>query len=246
MSDYLSKLQALDRKIGDPAIHRQVREIEQIIKTVARHEVLPLAPAKLGLLPDQAEQTAEKRGKYQAVKTINHLLNSFRQYLSLRFGIWSLPNLEAAFLLKQKLRVKNALEIMAGNAYWSKALAQAGVQVTATDSSEWAKTSATGQQPMLPVQNLTAAMAIKTFPQADLILCSWAPNFGQADLKAIKAWRRYNSHSHLLFIGEEGVTNSPAFWHETNLVKNNALNQINAAFNSFDFIDEEFFEVERS
>lgn len=243
MDNYLEKIKILDDEIAQPVVHRQAAQIQQIIKAVSEQKVLSKAPAKLGLLPDEAALIGRQSGKNQQVTIINHLFNSLRQYLSLHFGIWSLPNLEAASLIKQKWQVKKALEIMAGNAYWSKALAKAGVKVIATDSSEWAKTSLTGAQAMLPVKRFSAEGAIKIFPQADLILCSWAPNFGQADLKAITAWRRYNPQSHLLFIGEKGVTNSAAFWQKVTFVHSQALHELNAAFTSFDFIDEKFFEV---
>lgn len=246
MSDYLEKIKLLDKEIAQPAVHRQAVEIQQIIKAVSEQKVLLKAPAKLGLLPDEAALIGQQSGKYEQVKIINQLFNSLRQYLSLHFGIWSLPNLEAAFLIKKKWQVKQALEIMAGNAYWSKALAKTGVKAIATDSSEWSKTSLTGQQTMMPLKKLSAERAIEAYRQADLILCSWAPNFGQADLKAIAAWRKYNPQSRLLFIGEKGVTNSAAFWQEVTFASNQALHELNAAFTSFDFIDEKFFEVKNS
>ncbi len=56
----------------------------------------------------------------------NNLLNNFRSFLSREYGVWSLPNLETARLIKQEYHVKSSLEIMAGNAYWSKAFKSGG------------------------------------------------------------------------------------------------------------------------
>ncbi len=248
MTDYLTKLHKLDQQLNNKTVHRQANEIEQIINVVAHKGVLPQAPAKLGFLPDQFEEILniigqEKRNKLTAM---NHLLNSLRQFLSLKFGIWSLPNLQTAFLIKNKLGINSALEIMAGNAYWSYALKQAGVETIATDSLEWAKTSSTGRKTFYSVKDYGATEAIKKFRTVDLILCSWSPNFGQADLAVAAAWRKYQPQSKLLFVGEkDGATNSAAFWEQERFIKTEAMKEINASFSSYDFIDEKIFELKR-
>lgn len=247
MTDYLTKINQLDYQLNNVKVHHQVLEINQIIKAVKQKRVLLHAPAKLGFEPDELEELSElKSFSYQKkLVAINHLLNSLRQFLSLKFGIWSLPNLATAQLIKNELKVNFALEIMAGNAYWSKALAQINIKTTATDSLEWAKTSKTGHNRFFPVKNLAADEAIKAYPEANLILCSWAPNFGKADLKVIKTWQKYSA-AHLLFIGERGgVTNSPAFWQNGNFIHNHKITAINHSFHSYDFINERIFEIKR-
>ena len=57
---------------------------------------------------------------------------------------------------------------MAGNAYWSQALAQVGIKVHSTDSLEWAKTSTTGAKPFYPVEDLPADQAIKKYHTVNL------------------------------------------------------------------------------
>lgn len=207
---------------------------------------LPEAPASLGLLPDQFEDILQEIGadKKKKLTDINNLFNNFRQYLSLKYGIWSVANLNTAKLIKEKLHVKTALEIMAGNAYWSKALEEVGVKTISTDSLEWAKTSSTGAKPFHKIIDLKADQAIKKYQDVDLILCSWSPNFGSSDLETIAAWRKYNKDSHLLFIGEQdGATNSPEFWSHNWFKKTKELREINRSFRSFDFIDEQIFEI---
>lgn len=247
MAEFMTKMANLDRQLANPTIHKQVREVQQIVAYAGHKQVLATAPQKLGFEPDQFEDLLAEIGteQKQNLQILNHLLNGVRQYLSLRFGIWSLPNLKIAHLLKEKFGINSALEIMAGNAYWSKALSEVGINTIATDSFEWAKTSKTGQTAFYPLENLEASAAIKKYANVDLILCSWSPNFGDSDLEVIKCWQNC-SKAHLLFIGEkEGATNSPDFWLKTNFINSEALRTINRSFQSYDFIDEKFYEIER-
>lgn len=246
MTKFLTKLKRLEQEIDHPVIRRQVEEIILVNHNVQMGEPLDRAPRRLGLLPDEFEEVLTEVGqdKERALRYLNNLLNNFRQYLSLTYGIWSLANCQTAHLIKDELHVQTALEVMAGNAYWSQALAQVGVKVHSTDSLEWAKTSTTGAQPFYPVEDLTADQAVKKYHAVDLILCSWSPNFGQGDLETIAAWRKYNPNSHLLFIGEKnGATNSSEFWRRDWFKNSTALDKINFSLQSFDFIDEQVFEI---
>lgn len=247
MTEFLDKINHLAAVIDNSQVHKQAEEIMTIIQTLEEKQVLASAPSLLGFYPDKLEEIATKVGpqKVAALKVINQLFNSTRQFLSIHYGVWSLPNLTTALAIKEKLQVKSALEVMAGNAYWTTALKQVGIKAVATDSLQWAKTSRTGQQPFESVVNLNASAAIAQFSTVDLIICSWAPNFDQSDIKAIEAWKKYNPTSHLLFIGEKnGATNSPKFWHQEKFGYSLALRQINQTFTSFDFIDERIFEIE--
>lgn len=246
MAEYLEKMTKLDQVLDDPKVHQQVSEVQQIVQNVADKELLEIAPGKLGFLPDEFEELVDKLGqdKKQELYVMNQLLNSVRQYLSLRFGIWSVPNLKLAKTIKEELQVQKALEVMAGNGYWSLALKKAGLDMRATDSLEWAKTSKTGQDAFFKVENFTAVEAVEKFNDVDLIICSWAPNFTQSDLELVKAWKDYNPKSKLIFIGEcEGVTNSPDFWEQMKFVENNSTKRINQQFSSFDFIEEKVYLV---
>lgn len=246
MSDYLSKLIYLSHQLNLPAVSAQTKEVKTLVQDLNTKTVPVQAPRKLGFAPDRLEQmdgnlTADQRKK---LRLVNHLLNSVRQFLSLRYGTWSIPNLQTAKLIKSKLRVHHSLEIMAGNGYWSLALKRAGLKTIATDSFTWAKTSATGAKNLFLVHDLPAEQAIRTYKQADLIICSWAPNFGHSDWAAVQSWRRYNPAAHLLFVGEKnGVTNSPLFWQKAHFLPSPALKAINASFTSFDFINEQIFEI---
>ena len=247
MTEYITKLNQLDLEIDNDIVHNQVNEIKQIDNYIKSKKPLPEAPARLGLLPDQFEDVLMEIGenKRRSLTTINNLFNNCRQYLSLEYGIWSVANLKTARLIKEKLAINKALEIMAGNAYWSKALEAAGIITISTDSLEWAKTSKTGSEPFYQVLDMPAAQAIEKYRDVDLILCSWSPNFGQGDIETVNAWQKYNKSSHLLFIGEQnGATNSQEFWDHSWLKKTPELAEINHSFKSFDFINEQIFEID--
>ncbi|KRL82659.1 hypothetical protein [Lactobacillus ultunensis] len=246
MTKFLEKVNKLDQEINYSLIHEQVEAMEQVDHYVSRGKPLLVAPQRIGLMPDEFEDILTDIGqnKRKQLTDINNLFNNFRQYLSLKYGIWSIANLQTAKLIKKELNVNTALEIMAGNAYWSKALEESGIQTISTDSLEWAKTSKTGSIQFHPVINLSADQAIKKYNQVDLILCSWSPNFGKSDIDTVKSWQKYNKDSHLLFIGERnGATNSPEFWDHHWFKKTPALMSINHSFQSFDFIDERIFEI---
>ena len=246
MINFLSKINQLDDQLNIKQVHRQVKEINDIFSIMSQRQVLKKAPEKLGFLPDIFEEICASltQTEIRQFRTINHLINNLRQFLAISFGVWSLPNLQTAKAIKDRLNIKTGLEIMAGNAYWSKALSDVGVKMTVTDNLDWSKTSNTGSKSFMPVTNFDAAKAIEMFGNVDLIICSWAPNFGNSDTKVVSTWQKLNTPSHLLFIGEKnGATNSEAFWQKGLVHHSKELKQINQTFPSFDFIDEHIFEI---
>lgn len=238
MTDFLTKLIKIDSELNIPKLHQQVSEIRQVCSKLDKKELPESRIKKLGLVTEQENKTKK-------VQVANNLLNSFRQYLSLHYGLWSLPNIQTAQIIKEKYNVTSAVEVMAGNAAWSKALSLAGIKVKASDNLVWSKTSKTGKNCFYPVENLDAKTAITKYQDCDLIICSWAPNFGHADIDLINTWKKLEHKPKLLFVGEEfGVTNSEDFWQTTPFSENSALVAVNASFSSFDFIEERFFEID--
>ncbi|MCT3615068.1 SAM-dependent methyltransferase, partial [Lactobacillus acidophilus] len=112
MTNFLEKSVELDKIIQSPDVHQQVEEMVQIDQYVKKGMPMPKAPAPLGLLPDQFEDILQEIGinKKRKLRDINNLFNNFRQYLSLKYGIWSVANINTARLIKKKMHVKNALE----------------------------------------------------------------------------------------------------------------------------------------
>lgn len=241
MKKYQNKLNKLDKELNYLPLHEQVIAINNIIINLEKGKILQKSPNSLGFLPDSLDIMIENTGSREKAQEANNLLNNFRSFLSREYGIWSLPNLETAQLIKQEYNVKSSLEIMAGNAYWSKALSEVGIKAIASDSFAWAKSSTTGESPIFETENLDALSAIKKHPEVDLIICSWAPNFGEDDVNILNLYRQLDYQPVLLFIGEKfGATNSTTFWQE---VKTTTNKKVNRNFRSFDFIDEKVFEI---
>ena len=122
MKKYQNKLNKLDKELNYLPLHEQVIAINNIITHLEKGKILQKSPNSLGFLPDSLDIMIENTASSEKAQEVNNLLNNFRSFLSREYGIWSLPNLETAKLIKQEYNVKSSLEIMAGNAYWSKSL----------------------------------------------------------------------------------------------------------------------------
>lgn len=246
MNTYQKELHRLDTIINDWLVHQQVKQIDKIIACLDKKQVIDKSPIEFGLTPDVLEDlTMEKQTSAGEIERMNNLLNNFRSFISRRYGIWSLPNLEAAQAIKNAWNVQTGLEVMSGNSCWSKALSEVGVKMTATDSMAWAKTSETGSQAFYPTQALDARQAIEKYNDVDLVICCWAPNFGSGDLEVLEAYRKYaRRDAHLIFIGEKnGATNTPVFWQAADNQQSREIKEINSHFRSFDFIEEKVYEI---
>ncbi|CCI82569.1 hypothetical protein [Lactobacillus hominis] len=248
MNNYQLKINKLAKIIQEPIINNQVKEINKIIETINQHDVLDRRPVDLGLAPNELDEIQRKnfQSKRVAIEQINNLLNNFRSFLSRYYGIWSLPNLETVHLLKSEFDLKKGLEIMAGNAYWSKALTQANVKMIASDSFTWAQGSKTGQNNFYPTQKLDAISSIEKYDDVDFIMCAWAPNFGDSDCQVLDTYRKCCDlkQTKLFFVGEKnGATNTAQFWQKAHQIKSKKLLKVNQSFKSFDFIDEKIFEI---
>lgn len=246
MTDFRKQLINIDKKLNISLLHNQVQEVVNILEILDKKEVLARAPRPIGLMPDEYDEIFWKLDKNGQIllRRADNLLNNFRSYLSRAYGLWSLANLETAQLIKDQYQVKTSLEVMAGNSYWSAAFNKIGVKAISTDSMSWAKASKTGTQGFYQTNKLSAGDAIKKYPNVDLVLCCWAPNFGKGDLEVLQAFRKYNHQGHLLFIGEkDGATNTQEFWENAKIINSSAEKVINQTFPNFDFIDEKIYEI---
>lgn len=170
--------------------------------------------------------------------------NNFRSFLSRELGIWSVANLTTAKLLVDEFKLTRGLELMSGNAMWSKAFAKSSVKMIATDDLSWSKTSQTGQKLFFPVENLSAEKALlKYADEIDFIIWSWAPDFSTNDAAIIRQYRKLAKKPLLFVVGEVyGHTNSEEFW---DLIKIGKLSdQISQSFSSFDFVNEKILRIE--
>lgn len=246
MTNFRKQLINIDKKLNIPLLHDQVQEVVNILEILDKKEVLMRAPRPIGLMPDEYDELFWNLNKSERIllKQADNLLNNFRSFLSRAYGLWSLANLETAQVIKDQYQVKTSLEVMAGNSYWSAAFNQLGIKAISTDSMSWARTSKTGTQGFYQTERLSAGDAIEKYPDADLVLCCWAPNFGRGDLEVLQAFRKYNHQGHLLFIGEkDGATNTQEFWENAKIINSSAEKVVNQTFPNFDFIDEKIYEI---
>lgn len=109
MKQYQIKLNQLDRELNYLPLHRQVDIINNIIANIQQKKILPKSPNSLGFLPDSLDIMIDNIGNKDKVQEANNLLNNFRSFLSREYGVWSLPNLETARLIKQEYHVKSSL-----------------------------------------------------------------------------------------------------------------------------------------
>ncbi|MBP2057070.1 hypothetical protein J2Z60_000232 [Lactobacillus colini] len=246
MANFVKQLIKIDQQLNIQALHRQVEEIVKILNYLNQKQVLPAAPDPIGFMPDEYEELSLLLDRHDTLllKQADNLLNNFRSYLSRNYGLWSLANLTTAKMIRRQYHIKNSLEVMAGNSYWSAAFDRIGVQAISTDSMSWAKTSETGRYSFYRTEQLSAPAAIKKYHDVDLVICCWAPNFGKGDLDVLKAFRKYNNQGHLLFIGEkDGATNTDEFWKNAKIIHNSKIKLVNQTFPNFDFIDEKIYEI---
>lgn len=247
MQNYEKSLIRLDNELKLVAIHNQVEKISNTIKLLNDGQVIASPLPKLGFAPDELEELSEKLSFENTYKInqVNNLLNNFRSFISRKYGIWSLANLKVAREIIEQFEINSVLEVMAGNAYWSKAFKSLGINAIATDSLAWAKGSHTGSYPFIKTEELSAKEAIAKYSNVDLIICSWAPNFGNGDLSVLNSFRaQIKTNAHLLFVGEKGgATNTPSFWKKAEIVKSKKIKNVNHFFKSFDFIDEKIYEI---
>ncbi|MBD5429362.1 SAM-dependent methyltransferase [Lactobacillus sp.] len=246
MTDYKELLVSIDKKLNISCLHQQVQEVVNILNCLDKKDILPKAPAHIGFLPDEYDELFWKVSSEERVllKQADNLLNNFRSYLSRSYGLWSLANLKTARIIKDQYQVNTSLEVMGGNSYWSAAFDRIGVQAVSTDSMSWAKTSNTGNHRFYKTEQLDAQNAIKKYREVDLVICCWAPNFGDSDLEVLTAFRKYNTHGILLFIGEkDGATNTAKFWEHARIISSSKIRQVNQTFPNFDFIDEKIYEI---
>ena len=108
MKKYQNKLNKLDKELNYLPLHEQVIAINNIITNLEKGKILQKSPNSLGFLPDSLDIMIENTGSREKAQEANNLLNNFRSFLSREYGIWSLPNLETAKLIKQEYNVKSS------------------------------------------------------------------------------------------------------------------------------------------
>lgn len=127
-------------------------------------------------------------------------------------GMWAIVTRNLAIALAEIVNGRSILEIMAGAGWLARALADEGIQITATDDGSWNERHSKMQQ-IYPVAPLDAASAVRELgTQHDILLVSWPPYGDEAICKALAYWE---PEKLLIYIGEgDGGCNAPeCFWN---------------------------------
>lgn len=116
-----------------------------------------------------------------------------------KFGMYALVDKTWTKELAEWIGNKRCLEVMAGAGWLSKALAEHGVQIIATDDYSWFD----GHKKInhvYTVENLDAVSSIQKYGnQVDILIMSWPPYSDNRAYKAMQEWGQLNT---IIYIGE--------------------------------------------
>lgn len=171
---------------------------------------------------------------------VRHLRDALIEYFSM-YGFVSTPFVRDLSYYTAGYPV---LELMAGHGYLSAGLraCQPKQTIIATDNKSWRhQPGITLHQPVTKVKKMSALSALATYGDSvAVILMSWAPDTSADDWYVLQAIRKQYRNKKFLVIGEKnGATNSKDFWEDAKLRP-----LLNTHHQSFDFINEQVFEVE--
>ena len=244
--NYIDKLTMNANILNLPELNAKLAGMREVLETLDQRKIPDHQLENLSFEYDELENLKTSLTKQQRnrLHICLNLLDNFRQYLSIHYGLWSLVNLKTCQLLKEHFKLKTGLEVMAGNAMWGAGFKACGCEIKSTDDLSWSKTSETGSKKYLKVEDLDAIAALKQYgTKVDFIIWSWSPNFGNADVKFLEEYRKLRQKPVLLMIGEyRGATNTSSFWYRAKL-KRFITQEISKSFASFDFINEQIMVV---
>ncbi len=130
-----------------------------------------------------------------------------------QFGMWAIIDKAWTKELAGHIGNRHVLEVMAGAGWLASALRGHGVEVTATDDSSWRDQHmfVTGDGTVSAVVTLDALEAVKTTPQAEVLVVSWPP---YKDNLVVKVCDEWGCDRPIIFIGEGrgGCTACPEFF----------------------------------
>lgn len=149
------------------------------------------------------------------------------------YGSWSLIAWDWIRPFAEWVGDRKCLEIMAGHGMWSKALRDCGVNVLAvTDDMSWVCSPPTPldwfqrpEQFWMPVENIDCEAAVRAYPAADLILCSWPYDGDDGAYRSLLAMREVcSADTQFVMIGRiTGATGCYRFHKNAHLINDLAF-----------------------
>jgi len=161
---------------------------EEFFDYLNRGEIPPTSP---DILAPTYDPWFEKAGDAMRARDI-----------AIKHGMWAVVCRSWTDQLAEWIGNRQVLEVMAGRGWLAKALAEAGVDILATDDFSWKNG---GGEPVYPVKKMDAIEAAGTIDR-DILLMSWPPYNEDVAAKTLWAW---NYGRPVIYIGEpEGGCNA--------------------------------------
>jgi len=113
-------------------------------------------------------------------------------------GMWALVTQDLARRLAEYIGGRSVLEIMSGVGWLARALADQGVDITATDDYSW-DSGYKDRRFLCRVERMDCVDAVRAFEDAEILLVSWPHMFADALVDAVLAW---GSDRPIIYIGE--------------------------------------------
>jgi hypothetical protein len=122
-----------------------------------------------------------------------------RRYCTER-GMWAIVYSGWTDLLAEWIGKRKVLEIMAGYGWLARALADAGVDIIATDDASWNDRHEKIDKSLYPIERIDACDAVEKYErEVELLLCSWPPYLDDRILYAADMWQGRD----FIYIGED-------------------------------------------
>lgn len=242
--DYWRRLTRLAGTMPLPALSAQLTTMGAWREAV-RHGRLPRAPLpRLGVDAGMyASLVMQPHADLRDIRTVDHLLRNFRQYIAYHYGMWAFVQQQLFTVWHDLFGRLRYLEVAAGNGYISAGLQAVGNHAIATDTLSWTAENETGRRPLVPIHRANATAALWQYGNmVDAVVMAWSPDRDANDVHFLFTLRHCFPQLRFFVIGERnGATNSALFWQLARFVPDRRLLPLNRAYPQFDAINDRIY-----
>ncbi|GKQ42672.1 hypothetical protein RD055328_05950 [Companilactobacillus sp. RD055328] len=254
IDEYLNELTNLSSPFkNDKLIKKRINFIEETVHELINKRIPKQTFFDLIFDEDEIIQILKNTDPNDLNQNINKLekldslLSYFRQFLQENFGYWATITRPFMDTFIQEFHCQKYLELMAGNGYISEYLREHDILSIATDSTQWAQNSKTGQDTITDIEELDALTAFKKYAnEVDAIIIAWSPDYDEIDYQILQEYRKMKeSKPYFFIIGEKnGATNSKKFWENVHIISDNRVTNINEKYPKYDIVNDKLYLIE--